>query len=461
MKRNWKRALALFTTLCMLMALLPAALAAPGDVTYIRDDDGVDSGAVYAIYTSESDSGGSNRILYHTGTGKTDKVTGSVSGDALALNSGFAASRQLWTITAVEGGYTVQSVDSGRYLDLSQASTGNFATSGEAVALTITLNEETGLYTMASGSTYLSFNPSGTTTFLTGSTGYGLRLFKQTEESEPEPEPADPLAIPGYTRLTEMPAGGLDTSKYYLVVTKDSEDNLYALYINQVGTSVSPGTLNGANGACTATLAVNGDTVTAAYLNGGASVDVDDLRITVNTSGDGYTFRSGDYGLALGNKMFSTDYTALSVSVADGLWTIRNTASGRLLSFNQNGNTAQSQYPNHITDFWGPNGGKKDSFPIYLYAQDGTTVPVDKGALNAAIEKAEGLREAEYTEGSWSALQTALTAAKAAAESETASQTQVNDACVALEAALDALVGQVAPPEVRIPHRARLVSMAV
>lgn len=163
MKHTWKRLLSLFVSLCLLAGLMPAALAAvPTATAYIRDTNGVDSGKVYAIYTNEDDAGGSNRILYHTGTAKTDKVTASVSGDELALNGGFDASRQLWTITAVEGGYTVQSVDSGYYLDLSQASNSNFATSAEAVVLTINFDGETGLYTIASGDSYLSFNPSAT-----------------------------------------------------------------------------------------------------------------------------------------------------------------------------------------------------------------------------------------------------------------------------------------------------------
>ena len=189
MKHTWKRLLSLFVSLCLLAGLMPAALAAvPTATAYIRDTNGVDSGKVYAIYTNEDDAGGSNRILYHTGTAKTDKVTASVSGDELALNGGFDASRQLSTITAVEGGYTVQSVDSGYYLDLSQASNSNFATSAEAVVLTINFDGETGLYTIASGDSYLSFNPSGNTVFLTGSTGYGLRFFKQTEV-EPDMAP--------------------------------------------------------------------------------------------------------------------------------------------------------------------------------------------------------------------------------------------------------------------------------
>ena len=77
----------------MLPPFAPAALAAetiappaelPTATQYIQDTDGVDDGAVYAIYTNVSPDA-SNRILYHTGTGKTDKVGGTVSGNTLAL----------------------------------------------------------------------------------------------------------------------------------------------------------------------------------------------------------------------------------------------------------------------------------------------------------------------------------------------------------------------------------------
>lgn len=232
MKRNCKRLLSLAVTLCMLLALMPAAFAAlPTATAYIRDTDGVDSGEVYAIYTNESDGGNQNRILYHTGSGKTDKVTASVSGDELALNGGFAAFRQLWTITAMEDGYTVQSVDSGRYLDLSQASTGNFATSAEAVVLTISFDEETGLYTMASGSTYLSFNPSGNTAFLTGSTGYGLRLFKQTEVPAETVDREDLIPQPGTTQDEPFApgTGGSNNFRIPSIITLDSGRILAAI----------------------------------------------------------------------------------------------------------------------------------------------------------------------------------------------------------------------------------------
>ena len=454
MKHTVRKLTAVLTTLCMLLSLFPAALAAePATPTYIRDTDGVDSGAVYAIFHA-----GSNRILYHENNKDvSDHVTGAVSGDSLTLDGGFLASRQLWTITGNAGnGYTIQSLEAdGRYLNLNQVtqSGSKVPVTDEAQALTITAVE--GGYTISrtveDQTLYLAHADvpqANSPQHYVSDSPCTFQLFKLTEEETGEPEPTDPLAIPGYTQLTEMPEGGLDPSKYYLVVTADSDGNRYALYINQAGTSVGSGALKGVNGACTATLTVSKDTVTAAYLNGETPLEVDDLRITVNNSGAGYTFRSGDYGLALNDKMYSSDYISLSVSADEnGLWTIKNTATGRLLSFNQNGNTAQSQYPNHITDFWGPNGGKNDGFPIYLYVQDNAIVPVDKGALNAAIAQANSLEEKDYTSNSWSALQTALTAAQQAADDGDATQTEVNEACAALQAALDALVRQLTPPE--------------
>ena len=59
----------------------------------------------------------------------------------------------------------------------------------------------------------------------------------------------DAPAIPGYTQYT---ASTLDTARDYLVVTRDSDGNVYALYASENGAEVSPGALTGANGACTA-----------------------------------------------------------------------------------------------------------------------------------------------------------------------------------------------------------------
>ena len=66
-------------------------------------------------------------------------------------------------------------------------------------------------------------------------------------------------------------------------------------------------------------------------------------------------------------------------------------------------------------------------------------VVVDKSELQAAITEAEKLQEEDYTAASWSAFQTALAAARQMLDSETASQTQVDDALTALDNAVKAL----------------------
>ena len=181
-KKRFKRAIASVLTLCMLLSMLPAVMAAlPMVYEYRQETTGtVESGAVYAIYTNE-ETDSNNRILYHTGNGTTDKVGGAVSENKLTLNSGFASSRQLWTITknSNDSTYTVQSVDSGRYLDLSTASSKNIQTSADPVWLTLTWQAETQTYTISqNGGTSLSYVVGN---IFAGDTPYGVRLFKQTE----------------------------------------------------------------------------------------------------------------------------------------------------------------------------------------------------------------------------------------------------------------------------------------
>ena len=65
---------------------------------------------------------------------------------------------------------------------------------------------------------------------------------------------------------------------------------------------------------------------------------------------------------------------------------------------------------------------------------------VDKTALQAAIDAAEALNEADYTEDSWAAMTEALSAAKAVSGQEDATQEQVDQARVALQNAVDGLV---------------------
>ncbi len=249
--------------------------------------------------------------------------------------------------------------------------------------------------------------------------------------------------IPGFTQYTGTE---LDTSKYYLAVTVDSDGNLYALYLNQAGTQVNSGGLTGANGACTAALTVADGAVTASYLADGTALDVEDLLLTVNTIDNGYTFRSGDLYLALANNMFSAGYTALSVSVSDGAYTISNSSANRVLSFNRVGD-GLSDYPDekYITDFWGPRAAT--GFSIYLYTQDEAVAPVDKGLLQSAIASASALEEADYTAATWAALQEALVEAQTVFNDSAATQEEVNAATEALNDAMDSLALVVTPPD--------------
>ena len=80
---------------------------------------------------------------------------------------------------------------------------------------------------------------------------------------------------------------------------------------------------------------------------------------------------------------------------------------------------------------WTSNGG----LPILTSG----TAAVNKDALVAAIEAVEALEESDYTSDSWSALASALSDAKAVNDNADASQSDVNAAVKALNAAKDAL----------------------
>lgn len=82
---------------------------------------------------------------------------------------------------------------------------------------------------------------------------------------------------------------------------------------------------------------------------------------------------------------------------------------------------------------WTSNG----SLPILTSGS--AAVTVNKDALVAAIEATEALKESDYTSDSWSALASALSDAKAVNDNADASQSDVNMAVKALNAAKDAL----------------------
>lgn len=133
-----KRFFAGLLSLVIIAGLLPvpamAAVSAPSQTNqYILDTDGLDVGAVYAIYTNVTPDS-ANRILYHTGKGytDTDKVGGSVNGNQLTLNNSFAENRQLWRLVRSGSNYAFQNLDSGRYLNLNQQNGKNIQTASWA-----------------------------------------------------------------------------------------------------------------------------------------------------------------------------------------------------------------------------------------------------------------------------------------------------------------------------------------
>ena len=82
---------------------------------------------------------------------------------------------------------------------------------------------------------------------------------------------------------------------------------------------------------------------------------------------------------------------------------------------------------------WTSNGG------LPILTSGSAAVTVNKDALVAAIEATEALKESDYTSDSWSALASALSDAKAVNDNADASQSDVNMAVKALNAAKDAL----------------------
>lgn len=191
-------------------ATIQAGDLGSGSTAYTRDQDGVDSGSTYAIFYATTRS-----ILYHTGAGKTDQVTGTVSGDNLSLASNFDASRQLWTVEKIEGdetGYYIKSTDSNRYLDLSQTTgtNGNVNTSDQPVRVDITFHQDSGTYSLSNGDNYLTHgSTAGNKYYCSTSTDAALTQFQlyQTTTVTPTlvdgaPKGTQPVSVPFSSEAT-------------------------------------------------------------------------------------------------------------------------------------------------------------------------------------------------------------------------------------------------------------------
>ncbi|HTW18311.1 MAG TPA: DUF4430 domain-containing protein [Nocardioides sp.] len=87
--------------------------------------------------------------------------------------------------------------------------------------------------------------------------------------------------------------------------------------------------------------------------------------------------------------------------------------------------------------------------PVYVYDGQVTTspdvVPIDRTALQAALDEVADLDAADYTADSWTTLQTVVTEANRVVTDEDATQGEVDEAALALDEAIDQLVLLTAP----------------
>ena len=122
-------------------------------------------------------------------------------------------------------------------------------------------------------------------------------------------------------------------------------------------------------------------------------------------------------------KLQEEDYTATS-------WSAFQTALAAAKTVAEDDEASQTQVDNALTAL---------DNAVKALEKAPAPVVVDKSELQAAITEAEKLQEEDYTAASWSAFQTALAAARQMLDSDTASQTQVDDALTALDNAVKAL----------------------
>lgn len=195
-------------------------------------------------------------------------------------------------------------------------------------------------------------------------------------------------AISGYTQYTSET---LDETKQYLIVSKDSKGNLYALCGNPDGLESKPGELT-SKGTAAAQLSVNGTTLTANHVKDNSSLTEleESLHFTVDLGETGYSFRSlNGYYLNLDTAMFSTEAAEFMVTVLDADYTIQHIDSKRFLSFNVHGETVvngeNNTFSDYVTDFWGP-VRKPSTYKIYLYTWDGADAQTDTAAKPTIAE---------------------------------------------------------------------------
>ena len=243
---------------------------------------------------------------------------------------------------------------------------------------------------------------------------YQICQLEYVEMKEPEQ-----IVIPGFTQLTNL--NQLDERKGYLIVSRDLDGNLYALYPSEEGKTLKAGDLvqpgEDNEGARAASLTVSGSTVTATWLKDNSTHNIEKLLFIIEAEGDGYVFTAfNGRHLNMQDYMFTDGSVALTVTnrgtASLNAFEIKNSAGqGRVLDFNKHGDSNAFQGGTWGTDFWCP---RSVNVPIYLFASNTATVPTAKEGIETLIqEDISKLNESDYTRATWAALQNALAAARA------------------------------------------------
>ena len=351
--------------LCLLLAMLMVIqLAVPGyaaepqpvqkpknQFVEIKTEDELVSGATYAIMY---DSGLNNsKILYHKDqAAQSDQVGGSVQNSALVfadLNK-FPVETQTWILEGnAEDGYTIKSCSgTNMYLNVKAATEdgSKVPVTQEAQRFQVKVLEQgfsIGRQT-DNGMLYLYHESTGGKQFSVNAKPVSLKLFKQVTEEKPvepettvpettvpettvpettqEPEkPADPLAIPGYTRVT---SDKLDATKAYMIVSKGDNGKLYAFYPSaehqgaDPGNAVDPNHSKHGEAGCPEKCFVAELTVSPEGVSTSKGT-MDDLLFTLEKVGNSWAvkFANGKY-LAMTNRMLADEPVGLHVT-ANGI----------------------------------------------------------------------------------------------------------------------------------------------
>ena len=156
------------------------------------------------------------------------------------------------------------------------------------------------------------------------------------------------------------------------------------------------------------------------------------VEVTVSTDGAEkvyYQLKQEKY-----NQEYEVTEWVTVVSWTEVTWTDVNKFQ---VSIPENAESSPQKYRLYVNDVKASSGQVK--IDITVAASGSTSQEVDKTALSTAIQAAEALHSADYTEESWNHMQTALTAAKEVFGKSDATKAEVDEKTAALKKSVDEL----------------------